>query len=545
MKRLLPCLLVAACGGGAPPEDVALIVENVRGYTMTGDGLSRFSMLVVDGGRVVAVGEAALAGRYRATEVIDGAGRTLLPGLIDAHAHPAALGLLRRQLDLSDAGSRSEALAAARTYAAANPGPGWLLGGRWNHERWEDDRLPTAAELDAAVADRPAWLERVDGHAGWANTRALEAAGITADTPDPPGGRILRDAAGEPTGVLIDAAMALVEAGIPAPSPAEIERALRLALTEAAALGLTNVHDMGVDAPTLAAYRRLAESDALPIRVYVLLAGADEMLDAVPVPFELGRLKVGGVKLYADGALGSRGAALLAPYSDEPGNGGLLFADADELADAVARAHRQGFQAAIHAIGDRANRVALDAFADAGKRESPIPPDRIEHAQVIALEDIPRFAELGIVASVQPTHATSDKNMAEDRIGAERMRGAYAWQRLLEAGASLAAGSDFPVEPPNPFYGLHAAVTRRDRDGEPPGGWYSEQALTREEALAAFTLGAARAAGQDGEIGSLEPGKRADFVLIDRDYFEVPAEDIWRIRVLGTWIDGAQQTGSR
>lgn len=335
--------------------------------------------------------------------------------------------------------------------------------------------------------------------------------------------------------------MYLVQRLIPEPNRSDIRRRYRKAQSDLLALGITGVHDTGVSVTETEVLMSMADDRELQLRTYVMLRGADAALDAFPEPITSygdDRLDIRAVKLVADGALGSRGAALLEPYSDEPEVRGLVILTVAELTASVERANSRGFQVGIHAIGDRANRDALDAFAQIqGGRPSPL-RNRIEHAQVIALEDIGRFAELGIIASMQPTHATSDMNMAEDRVGPERIRGGYAWRRLLDSGAVIAAGSDFPVELANPFHGLSAAVTRKDRDGLPEGGWYADQALTREEALRAFTLDAAYAAHQEDRLGSLEPGKWADFIIVDRDYFEVPAEEIDDIRVIETWIGG-------
>jgi hypothetical protein len=386
----------------------------------------------------------------------------------------------------------------------------------------------------------------------------------------------VRDAAGQPTGIFVDNAQALIAAAIPTPDQAEREARLAAAQSRILEVGLTGVHDMGVNRPELEIYRRWANEGRLAFRIVAYLGSDRETLDWweggewTPASNESARLSVRGIKLYADGALGSRGAALLEPYSDDAGNVGLLVTPPESLRALVARAAREGLQPAIHAIGDRGNRVALDAIeasfapvtadrrctvsptADGGgaavcgtaasvgqlDRRDAVPPPRIEHAQVVALEDIPRFAELGIVASVQPTHATSDMYWAEERVGPERVRGAYAWRKLREAGALLACGSDFPVENANPFHGLYAAVTRRDQKGWPEGGWYPEERMTREEALACFTIEAARAASMDDRVGSLAVGKRADFLVLDRDYFEIPDDEIWRIRVLRTVVDG-------
>jgi predicted amidohydrolase YtcJ len=536
MRILVLMLLVG------PAFAAETAIHNVTGYTSTATGMREFSVLVIsDAGRVVAAGGEALLADHAQAVRIDGNGRSLLPGLIDAHGHMYNLGFLQVSADLTGSASLDEALDRIAAYATANPYSKWILGRGWNQELWPVREFPSASDIDALVEERPVWLKRVDGHAGWANSRTLQLAGIDDDTPDPPGGKILRHASGKATGVLVDNAMSLVESRIPPPTKADIRKLYRTAIATLVSLGLTGMHDAGISVQQAEVYMAMAADSALDMRVYAMLNGNSDTLDAFGEPRRgLGadRLDIAAIKIYADGALGSRGAALLEPYSDDAENRGLPFWSAAELTAMAARGNARGFQVAIHAIGDLGNRMALDAF-DAIQHGAPSPlRNRIEHAQVLALQDIPRFASLGVIASMQPTHATSDMNMAEDRIGAERIRGAYAWRRLLEAGARIAGGSDFPVEAANPFFGLYAAVTRQDRNGQPAGGWYADQALSRAEALHAFTLAAAYAAGQEDRLGSLEAGKWADFIIIDRDYFRVPASEIDDIRVLETWVGG-------
>ena len=520
----------------------ATIIDNVRGYTPTSDGMLEFTALVFDDeGRIIATGGADLKQQHGVARVVDGGSRVLLPGLTDAHAHLYSQGFLAVSLDLAGTPSLDESLEKIAAYAAEYPRRPWLVGRGWNQVLWPEREFPTAADIDRVVAERPVWMSRIDGHAGWANSKALEVAGIDDDTPDPIGGRIVRDERGRATGVLIDNAMDLLEASIPAPTKDEIRATYRSAVAELVSLGLTGMHDAGISLEEAEVLMSMAHDGELDMRVYAMLSDAGRNLDAFDetiVAYGDDRLDIRSVKLYADGALGSRGAAMLEPYEDDPENRGLPFWTQDELTGMVRKANAKGFQVGIHAIGDLGNRMAIDAFdAVQGGRPSPL-RNRVEHAQIIALVDIPRFAELGIIAAMQPTHATSDMNMAEDRVGSERIRGGYAWRRLLESGAIIAAGSDFPVELPNPFYGLYAAVTRKDRDGAPVGGWYADQAMTRAEALRAFTLDAARAAHQESRLGSLEPGKWADFIVIDRDFFTIPADDIDDIVVLETWVGG-------
>jgi len=518
------------------------VISNINGYTSTAWGLKQFATIIIDDdGRIVATGGEDLIADQNSTVVIDGGGMTVLPGLIDAHAHVTGLGFAKSTVDLVGAQSLDAATKRIADYAQNNPNVRWIQGRGWNQVLWPVREFPTAADIDAVVSDRPVWLRRIDGHAGWANSAALRIAGIDDDTPDPIGGKIIRDQRGHATGILIDKAMRLVGRHAPEPDKDDYRRAIRTAIDSLVAEGLTSVHDAGTNLTNVEVYLSMADMDELDMRIYAMLGGADDVLDAVGKPLRgqgNDRLDIAAVKLYADGALGSRGAAMFDPYSDDAENRGLPFWTQDELNAFTAKANTMGFQVGIHAIGDRGNRMALDAFAHAQGNERSQLRNRVEHAQIIALDDIPRFAELSVIASMQPTHATSDKNMAEDRIGPERIRGGYAWRRLLDSGAVIASGSDFPVEPSNPFHGLYAAVSRQDRDGLPAGGWYPDQALTRAEALHSFTLAAAYAAHQEDRLGSLEPGKWADFIVIDRDYFDVPVDEIDDIRVLQTWVGG-------
>lgn len=532
-------LAVAAAAGAD-----TLIVRNVRGYTPTRTGMVSFSTLVVTDGRVSAVLRGEAESRSGAT-VVDGGGRALLPGLIDAHGHVLGLGQQSLQVDLRGSSTLQEALERVRKFAAAHPGSGWIVGRGWNQVLWPGRRFPTARELDAVLADRPALLTRVDGHAIWVNRAALRSAGISARTPDPAGGQIVRDTAGEPTGVFIDTATALIERHVPAPTDEESKRALRAALRELAALGITTVHDAGIDMRQYRLYEQLGESGELPIRVYAMLADSEEARQVIPSgprpPRFDDRLLMRSVKAWADGALGSRGAALLEDYTDQPGHRGLTLYTAQQLQALAALTAEHGWQLNVHAIGDAGNRMVIDTFEKwlTGGQRHVLRP-RIEHAQVLAVEDIARVAKLELIASIQPTHATSDMNMAEDRVGPARIQGAYAWRKLLNAGARLAGGSDFPVELANPFHGLYAAVTRQDSNGHPAGGWYAGEQLSREEALRSFTADAAHAGHMEQMTGSLEPGKWADFVLIDRDYFRIPAGEIDDIEVLATYVAGRE-----
>lgn len=535
--RILLFLLLAA--GSSAAETV---LHNISGYTSTDTGMHEFQVLVVsDDGKVVTTGGNDLLAQMPDAKRIDGAGRFVLPGLTDAHAHMYGLGRLAINLDLAGTPNVQDAVRQIAAFATDHPHAEWIQGRGWNQVLWPGKNFPSAADIDAVVNDRPVWLRRVDGHAGWANSAALAIAGIDDDTVDPVGGTIRRDSNGHATGILIDKAMALITPHLPEVDKSDIRAAYDEAIANLVALGLTGVHDAGINVQQAEVYMSMADDHALKMRIYAMLSGAGANLDAIGTPllaYGGDRLDIRSVKLYADGALGSRGAAMLEPYSDDDENRGLPFFDTDEMFAFVDKANRMGFQVGIHAIGDHGNRIALDAFARAQGEQPSALRNRVEHAQIISLDDIPRFASLGVIASVQPTHATSDMNMAEDRIGAERILGGYAWRRLLDSGAVIAAGSDFPVELANPFHGLYAAVTRQDRDGLPADGWYAGEALTRAEALHVFTLAAAYAAHQEQRLGSLEAGKWADFIVVDRDYFKIPAAQIDDIVVLQTWVGG-------
>jgi predicted amidohydrolase YtcJ len=531
----------------AAAAHAATIIDNANGYTLNaqGDVVQFASLAFDDAGRILAVGAAAdVAAKVPQATHVDMAGRTVLPGLIDAHGHVFGLGQMLTQLDLSATTSLQQALAAIGDYARANAQAAWVRGRGWNQENWKLGRFPTAQELDGVVADRPVWLERVDGHAGWANGRALALAGITDKTPDPVGGKIVRDAAGHATGVLVDAAQAMIDKVLPQPTEQEGRTMLDRALEKMASVGLTSAHDAGIGIGQDRLYRDYADHGKLTARIYAMIGGTGADFDQLAKNGPLNgyghdMYALRAVKLYADGALGSRGAALLAPYTDDPHSHGLLFHSNAEIDAMIAKAMKKGYQVNVHAIGDAGNRQILDTFA----KEIPLHHTqalrhRIEHAQVVTLADIPRFKSIGIIPSMQPTHATSDKNMAEQRIGPERMKGAYAWRTFLAQGSRIACGSDFPVEAPNPFFGIHAAVTRQDADGNPIAGWYPEQEMSLKEAFRCFTLDAAYAGHQENALGSLERGKYADFIVVDRDLFRISPYDIHKTVVLETWVGG-------
>ena len=551
MSLLAAAALLLSTGFAAPAAPAGGSDLRVEGATVYEEPKSagRAASIVVRAGKIVFVGDPA-----RARELSPGASVVELPGAFvfagwaDAHGHLAGLGKSLETADLkgaADAGEAGRRMAAA---ARALPAGAWAEGRGWDQNHWPGGGYPDARVLDAAVGERPAIARRVDGHAIWLSTSALAAAGIGTSTPDPPGGRILRRSDGSPSGVLVDNAMELVDRAMPPASAGDFERHVLAAARACAARGLTEVQDAsGYGESEIGALEKLAARGELPIRVYATVSAEPEALRAA---FSR-RPRVGGgpdfltvraIKAYADGALGSRGAALLADYSDEPGNRGLLLTPPARLAEIARSARENGWQLWIHAIGDRGNREALDAFA-AASRAVPRPPPggdrpRVEHAQVVSPPDIPRFAAGGVIASVQPTHATSDMDWAERRVGADRIRGAYAWRTLVRAGARLAGGSDFPVESENPLLGFYAAVTRQDPSGRPPGGWRADEALSRVEALALFTSDAAWAAFEEDRRGRIAPGFDADLTVFAADPMKAPASKIPSIPVLLTVVGG-------
>jgi predicted amidohydrolase YtcJ len=540
-KKLLAAL-AALCFAQAACADV--LVDNVNGYSIGADGrLVRFgAMLVGDDGKVERLIARGDRKPERARFRFDGKGRTLLPGLIDAHGHVMALGLNALQLDLSDTRTLQEAQARIAAYAAANPTPRWIIGRGWNQEIWGLGRFPTAAELDSAVKDRPVWLGRVDGHAGWANSEAMKEAGVTGRTPSPAGGRI-EMAKGQPTGIFVDSATELVDKAVPPALPRTRDQALERAQQIMLANGLTAAADMGTSPDDWLVMRRAGDSGLLKVRIIAYGSGVESALaiaGTLPTPWLYGdRLRLIGVKLYADGALGSRGAWLKQPYKDKPGDRGLGFLTDTQMLNLMSRAAMDNFQVAVHAIGDAANAEVLAAIEELSNTYKGDRRWRIEHAQIVDPADLPRFGRFGTIASMQPVHETSDWKMAEARMGLERLGGSYAWRSMIANGAPLAFGSDFPVESPNPFPGLAAAISRQDPEGQPPGGWLPEQRLTLEQALAAFTRGAAYAGFAEDRIGSLEKGRWADFILVDRDIFDVPTpRQLRETKVVETWIAG-------
>lgn len=539
MKKFVALALLAI----SAPVYADGLVENVNGITLDKDGkVVRFNaMLVGKDGKVTEL----LTKKDRLPKQLDfrhdGRGATMLPGLIDAHGHVMGLGFQLLTLDLSATNSLAEAQAAIREYAAKNPDRRWIIGRGWNQEKWGLGRFPNAADLDAAVSDRPVWLERVDGHAGWANSRAMELAGVNAASKSPPGGRI-ELSAGKPSGIFVDAASQLVGKFVPPPKPLERDIALGEAQKKLLSQGITSIADMGTTIDDWQSYRRAGDGGWLSMRIFSYAAGIDNMVMIAgpkPTPWLYDdKLRMGGVKLYLDGALGSRGAWLKKPYSDAQGQTGLQFLASAEIRNLMVRASMDGFQTAVHAIGDAANAEVINAVEELSEAYKDDRRWRIEHVQIVDPADIPRLAKNGIISSMQPVHQTSDRTMAEARLGPERLKGAYAWNSILKAGGKLAFGSDVPVESADPFAGIAAAITREDANGQPFGGWRPEERVTREQALSGFTTGAAYAAFAETKVGSLTPGHQADFILVDIDPLLSSPGEIRKAVVKETWVGG-------
>ena len=555
-------LVLAAAGLGAcqqrPVEQADLVLQNAHIVTMSvNQSAPEAEALAVLGDRILAVGTDDEIGRYIGgdTEVIDVGGKTVIPGMIDSHVHFVGLGNRLLQLDARNVTGKDEIIERVASHAAeAAPGE-WIQGRGWDQNRWSVKEFPTKEELDGVSPDNPVYLRRVDGHAAWVNSRALEIAGITRDTPDPPGGHIIRYASGEPAGTLVDNAFRLVSQHIPRISKEQKRRAIGLAIEECLSSGLTGVHEAGGFRDDIELYAEMMEADEFDLRINEFLRWpTDEQTlphtyEALDYYLEQGpqiglydnRLTIRGIKMSVDGALGSRGAAFLEPYDDDPDNQGIFRLTEDEVYETIRRGVEAGFQVTAHAIGDSANRMVLDAMeralSETGAEDARL---RIEHAQILHPDDVPRFAELGVIPSMQPTHGTTDMNWAATRIGEERTRYAYAWRSLLDSGIPIAGGSDAPVEPVQPLPGIYAAVSRRDLETGWPGeeGWHPEQKVTREEALRMFTLDAAFSVFDEDLKGSLEPGKLADIVVLSKDIMTIPAEEILTTEVLMTFLGG-------
>ena len=548
MRRLasLALALVAttpAAAQTARPAD--LIVINARIYTVD-DSRPVVSAMAVRDGRVAFSGSVreAMSLKGATTRVVDLKGRTIIPGMVDAHAHLLGLGQSLASVNLVGTKSYDDVIARVTARAKGVPAGTWIIGRGWDQNQWGDTRFPTHDALTRAFPNNPVYLQRVDGHAELANAAAMKAAGITLATRDPDGGRLERTASGEPTGVFVDNAMALVGRVIPPSTRDENRQAIRAAIAESQKWGLVGLHDAGESRATIDLVEEMAKAGEIPFRLYMMIGD-----DAGAVAHYLARgpqsglydnhLWIRSIKLYADGALGSRGAALLEPYSDDAKNTGLLLTPPAHLQDVATRALRAGFQVNTHAIGDRGNRIVLDAY-EAALKAVPTADHRfrVEHAQIINHDDIPRFADLGVIPSMQAVHQTSDMYWAGARLGQTRLLGAYPWRSLMNAGVVIPNGSDAPVESINPLFSFHSAVSRQDADNWPAGGWFPEQKMTREEALKSMTIWPAFAAFQESTMGSLTPGKLADFVILDRDIMTVADRDILGTAILATYIGG-------
>jgi hypothetical protein len=532
-----------ACGDTTGAAD--LIAYNGRIYTVD-DSLPNATALASAGGRLVYVGDSAGAMEFRGdvTQLVDLQGNTVIPGMVDAHAHLAGLGAALRNVDLVGTESYDSVIARVVARAGEVPAGTWILGRGWDQNDWPDTRFPSHEALSRAVPDHPVVLTRVDGHATLVNAAAMREADLTSASTDPEGGRIERLSDGSPSGVLVDRAMALVGRVIPPAPREELRASVLAAIAEANRWGLVGVHDAGVGREVIEVYEELAREGNYSLRNYVMIRGGDSTLAHY---FERGpqealyegRLWIRAIKISADGALGSRGAALIEPYSDESSHSGLLLVPPERIREVAVRALQNGFQLNVHAIGDRGNKVVLDAFEQA-LAEVPTTDHRfrVEHAQILRPDDVPRFAAMNVIPSMQASHQTSDMYWAEQRVGPERIKGAYAWRTLLNTGVIIPNGSDFPVEQVNPLISFHSSVTRQDAKNWPEGGWYPDEKMTREEALRSMTIWPAHAAFQEAVMGSLQAGKYADFVVLDRDIMSVPDTSLLGTRVLGTFIGG-------
>ncbi len=515
--------LLTTASGLAQTAD--LVVENAQVYTVDA-AKPKASAFAVKDGKFIAVGTDVKKHIGPQTRKIDAQGAAIIPGLIDSHVHMRSLGDMLETMDLRGVSSIEEVARRVKETAAKLPKGTWIRGRNWDQTNW-GGKFPVAADLDKVATEHPVYLTRVDGHAGWGNSLALVAGGVTKASEDPKGGQIIRDAAGNPTGILVDRAQAMVSRKIPALTDEQVEARLKRAAQECARLGMTSVHDAGAGRQELDAYRRLIAKGQLPVRINMMIAGAGELWEEyLKKGPEIGdKLTVRSIKLVADGAMGSRGAAFFQPYSDDKQNSGLLILQKEYIRDVAKDAVAKGFQVATHAIGDKANRTALEAYGEAlqGKKDRRF---RIEHAQVVSLPDFKLYADFAVIASLQSTHATSDMRWAQDRLGPDRLLGAWAPRRFLNAGVRIANGSDFPVEDPNPFWGLYSAITRQDHAGNPPGGFMPSEKLSRVETLKSWTFDGAYAAFEEDKKGSITPGKVADFLVLTKDVMTIPEKEI-------------------
>jgi predicted amidohydrolase YtcJ len=566
---LLSLVIIAVMVVELSPQAVDTNYINGVVYTLDEEN-SAVQAFAVSGDRILGTGTtSAIERKFKAKTTVDLKGRTVLPGFIDSHAHFLSLGISRLTVDLLGTSSEQDAAGRVKLRVAKISPDQWVRGRGWDQNGWPGKQFPGHASLDRVAPDNPVYLVRVDGHAAWVNKKGMQIAGITKATADPAGGRIVRDSQGNPSGVFVDNAMQLVYTHIPQMSDSEAVEAMQLAAQECVQYGLTTVHDMGVDSLDIELYKRLIRADKFPLRIYGAIGGVGDLWskflkDGPLVGFGNNKLTIRALKLYVDGALGSRGAALIEPYSDDPANRGLTVTSEDLIRSATIDALRGGFQVCTHAIGDRGNNIVLRMY-DAALREVPKNDHRlrIEHAQVLDANDIPKFKALGVIPSMQPTHCTSDMFWAEARLGPHRVRGAYAWRSLLNTGVVIPGGSDFPVENPNPILGVYAAVSRKDNEGRPRDaedgrryfqfssagmtdttafndGWYPSEKMTRLEALRSYTTWGAWAGFEELLKGALRKGMLADFVVLSSDIIKVPEKAILDVRVLKTFVGGME-----
>lgn len=530
---------------GQRSDSSETVFYNCRVYTMNEDQPTA-EAVTIQGDSILFVGtsEEALAAAGPGAVKFDLNGLTVIPGLVDAHAHFIGYSASRAALDLNGTVSIGQIRDRLAARAAETHRGRWITGRGWDQNDWEKKDFPRRSDIDPVSPENPVLLTRVCGHAAIANSMALEAAGIGRGTPDPDGGKIERDASGEPTGILLDEAISLVRDVVPAHTR-EMKKSLMVSAAHAClAAGLTGTHEMGIGSETVGIYRELYEAGELPFRITAYYDGDADDLDSVLTAgpgedFADGMFSIAGVKFFGDGSLGARSAAMLEDYSDDPGNRGIVVTDPEVLYKKVLACHRAGFQVATHAIGDRANRAVLDIYEKVLEEEPGSGlRHRIEHAQILSPEDIGRFASLGVIPSMQFTHCTSDMPWAGDRVGDSRLEGAYAWRSLMNAGSRIPGGSDYPVESIDPLLGIYAAVTRQDLSGSPAGGWMPDQRLAIEEAVRAFTIDAAWAAGQEKERGSIEKGKLADLTILGADIMEIEPGEIPGTEIIATILAG-------
>jgi len=542
---IIGILIISGCGGHRTQVQPEKIFINGRVITMD-DRIPKVEALAVANGKIISIGTSAeIRNSHLKAEVVDLKGKTVMPGIIESHGHLLSLGQSFLELNLVGVQTPQEAVEKIQDRVRTTPEGEWIIGWGWDEGAWAKD-YPTNYELNKVSPKNPVCLSGLHGFSSWVNKKALEIAGITSETLNPANGEILKDArTGNPTGILTNRAQDLVARSIPPLTKAQVEKALILAVDECLKNGLTTVHEANTTGAMLEAFRSLRKKSELKCRIYVMLDGTNKKLLE---PFILNGpeidlsqiLTVRSIKIFIDGALGSRGAALFEPYSDAPDAKGVIVTSEDSLYQLTVQALKSGLQVAVHAIGDRANRIALNAFGRAlaevrGVKDHRL---RVEHAQVVSLEDIPKFFPLGIVLSMQPPHCTSDMSWAEKRLGPERVKGAYAWRSFLNTGVHLALNSDFPGETLNPFYGMYAAETRQTPDGKPDGGWYPEQRLSRQEVLKAYTVESAYSGFEEGIKGKILPGMLADFIVLSDDILNIPSQKLLSLYVEKTYVSG-------